>query len=37
MFIEDICNNIDFPYAAVGLLVDNAKNHGATLVNIIYN
>lgn len=35
--IDDITQNIQFPFSAFGLLVDNAMNNGATLLRITYN
>jgi hypothetical protein len=34
--IEDVAEGIDFPFAAVGLLVDNSMNSGASLLKISY-
>jgi hypothetical protein len=35
--IEDIAGNIEFAFAAFGLLMDNAVNHAATLAKIFYH
>lgn len=34
--LEDVAEGIDFPFSAVGLLIDNSMNTGASLLKINY-